>query len=273
MIDIFSYMDLCAYLKDVYRSQKEKNPNFSHRYVGMKVGFSPGYFSRILSGEKLLSAAMVEKFSLFLKHSKREGEYFRLLALYSQAKEYDEKNRYYKQLLSFRQKRNLSKESKGYRLFTQEAHSVVYSLCRVEEIYEGNDYAALGKKLSPKLTAWEIKKSLELLLDMNLIVKDEDGRYNIQDSFLSSVGDSELHVQNYLMNSIHKAANALEVLPREERHVSSMMVTVSQDGYDKIQERIDSVRKEINQIIAEDTGVDRVCQANFHLFPLYKRQD
>lgn len=271
MLNVYNYSNTREYLREYYEAKRKANPIFSHRYIGMKVGFSAGYFSRILTGDKLLSAAMVEKFIPFLELSDKEGEYFRVMTNYTQTKQLEERNAYYLQMLSLKNRRTISGEKNGYKLFAEWAHSVTFSLCRIESLTDDSDFTTLGKRISPKLSAKEIQSSLKLLLKMKLIEKSSEGVYTVVDSFLSSIGDESIHVQNYLNNSIKSAEHALDHVAREERELSTMMCTVSEEGYEKIRQKMVALRKEIQEIIALDSGVDRVCQANLHLFPLYKK--
>ncbi len=80
-----------------------------------------------------------------------------------------------------------------------------------------------------------------------------------------------MNIRNYLANSINGAVIALDQIPREQREIQTMMLTVSELGYQKIKSKIETLRKEINEIVAEDSGIDRICQANFHLFPRYTK--
>ncbi len=266
---IYNYSNIREFLKEMYKVKKQENPSFSHRYIGSKVGFSAGYFSRILTGDKQISVEMADKFVAFLKLSETEAEYFRAMTNYSQSKTIESKNAFYKQMLSLKKSRNLSKEKQGYKLFSNWANSVVFSLCRIEELTDDSDFVQLGKDMSPKLTAQEIRNSLKLLCKMDLIKKDEQGFYQVVDSFLSSIGDESIHIQNYLSNSLKTAEYALENRSREEREIATMMLTLSEEGYEKVKEKMRGVRKEINEIVAQESGVDRICQANIHLFPLY----
>ncbi len=271
MVEMYHFSDVREYLRAFYEDKKATNPIFSHRYIGQKVGFSPGYFSRLLTGEKSLSDALMEKFIQFLQLSGRSADYFRAMTNYSQCTVHSEKNRYYQQMLSLKNSRDVAQEKQGYTLFSEWSHSAVFSLCRVEYITEESDLSVIGQRFSPKISADSIRKSLKLLTKMNLIEKGDDGEYCIVNSFLRSIGDESIHVQNYLSNSISSAEHALDSVARNEREISTMMLTVSEDGYCQIQEKLKAVRREINEIVAQDDKVDRICQTNLHLFPLYKK--
>ncbi len=271
MAEIFKFSNSCEYLRYEYEKRKKVNRNFSHRYIGQKIGFSPGYFSRILSGVKPLSPDMMEKFVIFFQMKHREANYFRNLVGYSQSSNANKKNDYYQKMLSLRKCKTVQLEQLNFEFFAHWSHSAIFSLCRVETISTTDDYAAIGKRFMPQLSAEAISKSLSLLEEMNIIKKNKVGTYKVVHSFLSSEGNESINIRNYLANSINGAVSALDLLPRDERKIQTMMLSLSESGYQKICSKIDSLRQEINEIVAEDKGIDRICQANFHLFPRYTK--
>jgi len=271
MADIFTFNSSCEFLKHLYEEKKRRNRSFSHRYIGLKIGFSAGYFSRIVSGEKPLSSKMVEKFIGFFNLKPREADYFRNLVGYSQSCNVDQKKVHYQKMLSLRKNSSIQTEKLHFEFFAHWSHSAVFSLCRVEPLSENSDFAVIGKRFTPKLSSEEIRKSLDLLQKLGLIKLTDSGTFEVIHSFLSSIGDESMNIRNYLANSINGAVIALDQIPREQREIQTMMLTVSELGYQKIKSKIETLRKEINEIVAEDSGIDRICQANFHLFPRYTK--
>lgn len=271
MVNIYDYTDIREYLQAFYKERNSENPIFSHRYIAMKVGFSAGYFSRILSGEKTISSKMADSFSDFINLTGNERDYFHLINTYSHTKSIEERNRLYQQILTQKKKRQITRDKQGYKLFSSKSHSLVFSLCRLEKISDSSDFATLGKLFTPRLSAKEIKESLALLHKMEIIRKNELGQYIIVSSFLNFIQDESIHIQNYLFNSIKSAEEALENLPRSERELATMMITVSDEGYRKINEKMIHLRKEINEIVAQDDEITKICQINTHLFPLYTK--
>lgn len=271
MVNIYDYTDIREFLRVFYEERKKENPIFSHRYIAMKVGFSAGYFSRILSGEKTISLKTADSFADFFQLSRNERDYFHLITNYSQTEKLEEKNRLFQQILTLKKKRRITRDKQGYKLFSSKSHSLVFSLCRLERISDSSDFAKLGKLFTPRLSAKEIKESLALLEKMEILRKNDAGEYCIVNSFLSLIQDESIHVQNYLLNSIKSAKEALENLPRSDREIATMILTVSEDGYNKINKKLIHLRKEINEIVAQDDDINRICQVNIHLFPLYTK--
>ncbi len=271
MSDLCTFTNSCEFLKYLYEQRKKANRAFSHRFIGLKIGFSAGYFSRILSGEKSLSPEMAEKFIGFFNLKSREANYFRNLVGFTQCSSTDQKQIHYQKMLALRNSKTVQTEKLNYDFFAHWSHSAVFSLCRVESIADSADFSEIGKKFMPKLSGEEIRKSLELLEKMGLIRKNEERIYEVVQSFLSSIGNDSMNIRNYLANSINGAVSALDLLNRDQREIQTMMITVSESGYQKIRSKLETLRQEINEIVAEDSGIDRICQANFHLFPRFTK--
>lgn len=269
MISIFDYDDYIIYLSDYYRENKERNPNFSHRYIGSKVGFSPGYFSRILKRDKKLSDPMIFKFIKFLKLNNSEGFYFENLVKYNQAKTDTEKTKYYERMLSCKQQKKKLIEKDHYELFSQWYHCALHTLINCTPIGEETDFREVGKALIPAVSDVKVKKSIDLLLRLGMIGKNGNGSYEIKNNFISTGENvNALSIRNFLRNSLELAEGALERFSTNKRVASSMVISVSEKGYQKIKEKLEQSRQEINKILATDHDVNRVYQINMQLFPL-----
>ena len=75
MVNIFEYFDYRKFLRDYYEFRKGQNPNYSHRYVGLKVGISPSTFNKVIKKKRNLSLRLAVKISEVFKFSKKEKDY------------------------------------------------------------------------------------------------------------------------------------------------------------------------------------------------------
>ena len=131
------------------------------------------------------------------------------------------------------------------------------------------DYEALAKMVHPHVTADEAKKSVKLLEDCELIKKGDDGKYVLTESAIST-GDrtSKLALRGFHQHCLKLAADSIDRDPPGSRHVSGLTLGISQEGYERIVERINAFRKEIALIAEEDKNSDKVFQLQFALFPV-----
>jgi uncharacterized protein (TIGR02147 family) len=66
---------------------------------------------------------------------------------------------------------------------------------------------------------------------------------------------------------IKHAFQALKHLPSTKRHISTILCSISEESYMRIQEKIEELRQLVFKIIEEDNDPSRVVQLNIQLFP------
>lgn len=270
MKPLTEYENIRDYLADFYHDTKKKYPGFSHRVLAQKVGFSNGYFSRILSGEKKISEALVEKFIAYLKLRGNDAEYFRALVIYSQSPDEAVVNRAFKRMISLQSCDAGILEVDQFELFHTWYHSVIFSLCHMGQVTESSDFEQMGKQLFPTISGKEFEDSLKLLQKLELIDL-KNGTYKVQQQFLTTGSKHKnRHIRNYLLNSINQARYALLNTPQPERDITTMTLSISENGYREIQELVQKFRSQVNEIVAADSELDQVCQVNIQQFPLFK---
>jgi len=64
------------------------------------------------------------------------------------------------------------------------------------------------------------------------------------------------------------AVESLDRHEREQRDISTVTVSVDQEGFDQIREKIRECRESVLAIAQACTTEDRVCQLNMQFFPL-----
>jgi uncharacterized protein (TIGR02147 family) len=68
-------------------------------------------------------------------------------------------------------------------------------------------------------------------------------------------------------------AVALQNIPKSDRHISTVTLSLSQDGEAKLKECILNFRDEIQKLAQQDTNVSKAFQINVQLFPISKRAE
>lgn len=96
---IFNYLDYRLYLADTYNYYKETTTYFSYRYFSSKAGINSSSFLKlVIEGKRGLTDETCEKFIHALRLWGKEGDFFRILVKYNQAKTPQEKLRNFKDL-------------------------------------------------------------------------------------------------------------------------------------------------------------------------------
>jgi len=273
MESLYTYTDYRAYLKDYFAHKKAQNGGFSLKIIADRAGFKArDYFLRVTNGSRNLSQSGCFKLSEALQLSEKETEYFINLVAFNQAETPREKEFFYLKMAEICKH---GKEQKirqdQFEYFSEWYYSALRSILPVIDFKD--DYAAIGKFLSPQLSAAQVEKAIRFLLDLGLLERDDNGKYRVAVSQLTA-GDA---VKSVAMMRFHKqsldlARRALESYTSEERDVTGVTMSLSKKGFDKIREEISLFRKKVMSIAEQDNSEEGAFQLNLQLFPLSKRR-
>ena len=270
---VFEYLDYREFLKDYYNSKKEANPAFSLRVFSNKIGFkAKDFISRVMSGSKNLSNQSIPKVAAGLRLGKHETEFFVGLVKFNQAETTEDRNTAFEEMQAalkvarFAEKQHVLGHAQ-YMVYSHWRHLTVRSLIGMFGF--NGDYEALAKQVRPHITAEEAKKSVQLLEECELIKKDKSGKYVLTENSITT-GDrtSKLALRGYHQHCLKLAADSIDRDPPGSRHISGLTLGISQEGYERIVERINAFRKEIALIAEEDQNSDKVFQLEFAMFPV-----
>lgn len=111
---VFNYLDYRLYLSDTYSYYKETTTYFSYRYFSSKAGINSSSFLKlVIEGKRGLTDETCEKFIHALRLWGKEGDFFRILVKYNQAKTPQEKLRNFKDLETIKAEMLSGSESLG----------------------------------------------------------------------------------------------------------------------------------------------------------------
>jgi uncharacterized protein (TIGR02147 family) len=238
-----------------------------------KIGFkAKDFISRVMNGDKNLSSQSIPKVASGLRLGKHETEFFIALVKFNQAETTEERNAAFNEMqavlkvVRFAEKQHLLGHTQ-YMVYSDWRHLTIRSLIGMFG-FDG-DYETLAKRVHPRITAEEAKKSVKLLEDCLLIKKDKGGNYTLTENAITT-GDrtSRLALRGYHQQCLKLAADSIDRDPPGTRHISGLTLGISQEGYERIVERINAFRKEIALIAEEDESSDKVFQLQFALFPV-----
>ncbi len=271
MISIFDFTDFLAYLRHYFEEQKSIDPHFSYQLLAEKAGFSNrGFIFNIIKGSKRLSKSHCYKLSQALDHNKSEAEYFENIVAYAQAKSDDERSFFLERALrikSGKNTENLLIRKDQYEYYTKWYHSAVRSIIGMYRFKD--EYEKLSRKLSPRITVAQAKKSIRLLDRLGLIVKGEDGVYRLTGKSVKvSKEISEIAKNRFHTLCTDLAKKAISGSSPETRNVVSLTLGISRQTYEKIRNETEQFKNKIIDLANNDETADSVYQYQFILFPL-----
>lgn len=272
MESIYSYYDYRKYLNDFYREKKSRDSFFSFRYISSKVGIDHALLIKIFQGERHVGAKSISGFVKLLGLSERQAEYFELLVLFGKAKSDREIKHYFEKILDFSEERSHKIEADKYEFYQKWYYTVVREIINIVPFRD--DYARLAAMVEPAITPAEAKKAVALLERLGLIRRNEQGIFEQATPFITTgEGWKSIAIRSFQKECLNLAVRAIDEIPREARDISTVTLTLDDEGFDKARECIAAFQKELIGIASACSKVNAVYQFNLQVFPLSKKAD
>ena len=268
-VDVYGYLDYRAFLRDFYAAKKAKSRAFSYRAFSKRAGVaSPNYLKLVVDGQRSLSAKMAERFAHACSLDADASRYFVNLVAFNQAKTSAERALHYGKLTSSQRYRQAHK--------LEIAHAAYYSdryMPAIRELAASAEFKGdpewIADQLIPNITPLQAARALETLIELGLLVKDDAGRWVQADALLSTGPETRgLHIAAFHRAMTQRAIESIDLVPAQDRDISSLTLCLSRGGLRAFKERIQRVRRELLELSALETDPEQVVQINFQLFPL-----
>ncbi len=268
MKDIFEYLDYRKYLSDFFVEQRKSTPFFSFRYAESRVGIDASNLSKIVQGKRHITSGSLDNVVELLKLNEREAEYFNLLYLFSKTRSQKKNREYFEQLMSFNAVTMSKISTSRHEYYKQWYYSAALALLYFFRV-DKDSYESIAKKLEPQITPEQAKKAVELLLRLNFISVDDSGYFTHTDSIITS-GEQwkSVAIETFQRQTLELALRALDEVAIEERYISTLTVTLSDESYQKVRAITAEYRKAVLKAVSESYDTDRVYQINLQLFPM-----
>jgi uncharacterized protein (TIGR02147 family) len=223
---------------------------------------------RVIDGERNLSAEMTARFAKALGLDREATEYFTNLVRFTHSRTTAERNTYYGKLTGSRRYRKARPLDLAHAAY----HSTWY-LPAIRELVTRSDFADdpewIASALIPPIGKAEAARALETLLELGLLKRDATGRLVQSDALVSTGPETQgMHIANYHRMMMERAAEAIDLVNRADRDVSSLTLCLGEDGLRRTKERIQRFRRELLELSTLEDDPLQVIQVNFQLFPL-----
>ena len=267
MEPIFEYTDYREWLRDAFDDFKKRKSVISWRYMAMKLGADPGNLLRVSQSKIHLTLSLVKPMAEFFELNEKETAYWVELVYFGRAKTDAEALNHYEKMQMLKGiplKRLAKKELEFYRNWYCNAIRSIIGICKFKDDYEG-----LAESCTPPISVEEAKSAVKLLYDLNMISRDRDGFWKVNDTFVSTGGNwrSEA-VRTFQKETVRLAGESLERHAPPLRDISTVTMTFNMDEIALIREKIKEFRSELLRMSQEGSGDDTVFQLNVQLFPI-----
>ena len=266
-IDIYQYEEYRKALADLWRAKCEIDPELTHRAFAKVAGFSnPGFLGDVIRGRRKLSEEAVTKMVKGFGLRGSDAEFFRLLVKHNQSKHPDDREEYWRQILQRRSRSSFVKMNPALSRYYQDFR---YPLVRaaLQCLEWKGDGAELGVFIDPPLAPAVAQKLAQDLVDWGLVKIDPQGVHRVTSAFVEPPATMHEQVRQLNRTWITQGAESISRFPADRRHVSTILLTVSESTRREVQRRIDRFRQEIFELLRADQKPDRILQLSMQFFP------
>lgn len=267
---ILDYNDYREYLKDCLEQLRESRPWFSLRYLSKQIELDPGNLVKVVQKERHLPDRCLGLLASELGLNHRETEYLEHLADFAKARTAEQTKRAYEKLLDLKYARPEVLGRDQYSFYRDWKCTAVLALLHIDRI-RGTE-SVLAEMLEPKTSVEEVHRVLALLSELGLARAGKGGKWVASKSILTT-GESwkDIAIREFQKETLQLAGRALDRIPKEERDISTLTVTLGAKDLDRIREMARQFRREVLSIAAQAPDPERVWQLNLQLFPLSRK--
>jgi uncharacterized protein (TIGR02147 family) len=264
---IFDYFDYVKYLRDYYEARHAADRWFSYRYIQSKTGIDPGYLFKIFQGKKPLPRKTVAPLARIFGLTDRQLRYFLLLVDYAKATSNEEIKTIFEKLLSFAEVAVRKVDVKEYEYYTKWYYAAVRQILASGKF--SGDFEELAAMTIPPITAGEAKKAVTMLDKIGFVTRTPDGMYQVAERFLTT-GENwhSIAIRAFQQETIMLAHQALDTVHKDERDISTVTVTLSEDGFREVRERIKQFRHDLLELASRQENVANAYHVNIQLIPI-----
>ncbi len=266
--DVFDFDDYRAFLRAYYAHKKASGRSFSLRVFSRLAGLtSSNYLKLVMDGDRNLGAEAAERFAAACGLEASRASYFVELVALQQAKTHSERERAYEQLRShrrFRQAHPLDDEYAAYH-----AHWFVPA---VRELAARKDFQAdpkwIASRMMPAITSRQAARALKVLRELGLLIEEKGKLRQAHANVKTPDQPLGHHVVRFHRVMMERAAEALDLVPREQREIASLTLCLGDAQLRALKAELAQLRSELLRKYGTDAEAKRVVQLNFQMFPL-----
>ncbi len=268
---IYEYDNYRFFLRDYFHEQKSLKDTFSHRFFARKAGFaSSSFFSHVIDGKRGLTEKSLSKMLKGLGLRGKKATFFRDLVLYNQANCVAEREVQFRKLERTRKSTDLYSLDEHQHAYYDEWYYPVIRELAISPDWSG-DFAKLGMLVTPVIQPEKVKQAVEVLCKINILKKRDDGSYEQVNEAVTSQNIPHVVTRKSRREFIKLAERAMEDLPVEERLIAGCTVSMGEQKFFAITEKLNEIRELIlDESLEGKDDKKRVYQYNFQAFPLSK---
>lgn len=268
-IDVFSFLSIQELLKSIYAELKKQNPRYSYRSFSHDLGFGEtNYLHLICTQKRQLSPRSAQQVAQHLGLHSERRKWFLSLVEHTGGRRLEQRTAGIKKAFDIRQKtleNDLSRDEMEF--FSTWYHPVVRELVGHPDF--SGEPRWIASRLRPKITVEQAKQSLELLIRLGYIEKNEDMKFHLTHSALRvPEGATHLAIHHYHQEMLQLSARSLSETEPENRDISALTVSLSPAQVSEVKLLLKETRKKIVTLSEQKKKSAEIYQFNMQLFPV-----
>ncbi|MCQ2101679.1 MAG: TIGR02147 family protein [Fibrobacter sp.] len=266
--DVLQYTNYRVYLRDYYEFKKKTTSAFSLRFFAEKAGLSShAHLKLAIDGKRNITKNTATKLIHGLGLENQRAAYFESLVFFNQAQTDEDKKIYYAQLVKASPRSKLHKMDKAQlRIFKEWHHSAILEMVGLKDFRPIPDQ--ISKRLRGLVTPSQVTESLNLLLELGLLVKTANGYRQSNPLITTDDEVQDMMVKLYHFQMLKLSSSMLSDLPGNERDVSALTLGIKRSDFVNLKKHLQLMRKELLDFSAKAGEAEDVVQINIQLFPL-----
>ncbi len=275
-IQVMQFLDYRDYLRSLFLYLKSRESPYSYLIFAEDLGFSRTNVLRlVISAKRKLSDGSAQIIVKALNLKRAERRYFIALVKYNNAVSQERQEQFFEEL-SLLKMENASSEGDKKRMeyYSEWYFPLVRELIRAQNDLPTQDW--LQSNLYAKIFPEQVRKATELLNRLGLVSTDQlTGKISSSsDEPMVLIGDQtagEISLIKYHQEMMTLAHQALVQVPHQEREFNALTLTLSQEGFHALQEKIQNLCAEALQLENQQMQKESLVQLNIQFFSLTKR--
>jgi uncharacterized protein (TIGR02147 family) len=269
MQTIFHFDDAIEYLQHRFLQAKKLNSRVSVRSWALRLGFKHSMtLSRILKRDRRLTIRQAQKIGEKLGLKESELKYFELLAQANQTDNTELFKKYHELTLNHKQIPN-TMTLKEFKCFAQWLTGPLLESLSLQNTK--HDLESVVIRFSKHAKAVEIRELVQILCDVGLIQKTQNGTFEITPNRKNVLNIHSLvreaAIENYLAGQIEQSVKAFETMPVGKRKMTSASIAISAEQVPQAKKIIDDAVQKLLQLTKQNNA-DLVYQFNAQFFPV-----
>jgi uncharacterized protein (TIGR02147 family) len=272
-LDIKQFTDYRAFLLAHVQDSKRRNIDWTYGVFAKTLGLKDtSSITKIVQGQRTPGPAITSELIRYFQFSPKEAAYFQDLVRLQKIKS---DPRLTVLLLEKMGKDHPDGalrllDDKSFRLVSNWYCTTIREMVRLDEFFEDPNW--ISKKLHFKVTPTEAARAIELLIQVDLLKRDDKGKLAIAQGRFHTTNDiSNEAIKRYHEAMLDNAKLALRKFDVEDREITATCLTMSSSRFSEAKELIREFRHRFAKLMEEDHG-DITVQMQIQFFPLTKVQ-